>query len=175
MVDKWSVYDWTRTYLLCVPEASVYSSVSDQQQRDLGNHTEEWSAREQRFNFIHPLGHRTRTLKAWKKKFIFICICANMVIPNISVARAVTYSRSACKTYLVKGHYIYIFFILCDTQRYSKPELILFHWRGASFFAFASHLVQQWSTFDLLLVMYIQSGVNTRSSFNCGFIYSCFS
>ncbi len=115
VVDKWSVYDWTRTYLLCVPEASVYSSVSDQQQRDVGNHTEEWSAREQRLDFIHPLGHRTRTLKAWKKKFTFI-----------SVAWAVSYSRSACNTYLVKGHYIFFWSYvtlkeIIKTRNYSIP------------------------------------------------------
>lgn len=62
------------TYLLCVPEASVYSSVSDQKERDLGNHTEEWSAREQRFDFIHPLGHRTRTLKEGSREIHNICI-----------------------------------------------------------------------------------------------------
>lgn len=123
------MYDWTRTYLLCVPEASVYSSVFDQQQRDLGNHTQEWSAREQRFDFIHPLGHRTRSLKAWKKKFTFI-----------SVACAVTYSRSACKTYLVKRHYAF-FVILCDTQTDIQNQKLFYSIEGVQAFLLGAHLI----------------------------------
>ncbi len=129
VADKWSVYDWTGTYLLCVPEASVHSSVSDQQQRDLRNHTEEWSAREQRLDFIHPLGHRTRTLKAWKKKHHIHFSCLSGYIFKISMQNI-----SGERT-------LYICLIFCDTQWYSKPEMILFLWRSASFFALASPLV----------------------------------
>lgn len=48
----------------------------------MGNHTEEWSAREQRIDFIHPLGHRTRTLKEGGREILSVYIAAINVKGN---------------------------------------------------------------------------------------------